>query len=77
VPNYLLTGDPGGAEHRQFHSFIPLRYRRADVDLYTALTSGLTAQQNANEPGGDRWTRQLDRVISMYLAEVSGHRSQY
>jgi AcrR family transcriptional regulator len=43
----------------------------ADVDLYTALIAGLVAQQNSNEPGGDRWTRQLDRVIDMYLAEVA------
>lgn len=46
----------------------------ADVDLYTGLISGLVAQQNANEPGGDRWTRQLDRVIDMYLAEVAPRR---
>jgi AcrR family transcriptional regulator len=48
----------------------------ADVDLYTALIAGLVAQQNANEPGGDRWTRQLDRVIDMYLAEVARPRFQ-
>lgn len=42
-----------------------------DVDLYTGLISGLVAQQHANEPGGDRWTRQLDRVIDMFLAEVA------
>lgn len=46
----------------------------ADVDLYTGLISGLVAQQNANEPGGDRWTRQLDRAIDMYLAEVAPRR---
>lgn len=46
----------------------------ADVDLYTGLISGLVAQQNANEPGGDRWTRQLDRAIDMYLAEVGPRR---
>ena len=46
----------------------------ADVDLYTGLVSGLVAQQNANEPGGDRWTRQLDRAIDMYLAEVAPRR---
>jgi len=45
-----------------------------DVDLYTGLISGLVAQQNANEPGGDRWTRQLDRAIDMYLAEVAPRR---
>ncbi|MFN2536379.1 MAG: TetR/AcrR family transcriptional regulator [Pseudonocardiaceae bacterium] len=47
----------------------------ADVDLYTALIAGLVAQQNANEPGGDRWTRLLDRMIDMYLAEVAGPQS--
>jgi len=49
----------------------------ADVDLYTALIAGLVAQQNANEPGGDRWTRQLDRVIDMYLAEMVPAPSQH
>jgi AcrR family transcriptional regulator len=43
----------------------------ADIDLYTGLISGLVAQQNSNEPGGDRWTRQLGRAIDMYLAEVT------
>jgi AcrR family transcriptional regulator len=47
----------------------------ADVDLYTALIAGLVAQQNANEPGGDRWTRLLDRMIDMYLAEIAGPQS--
>jgi AcrR family transcriptional regulator len=49
----------------------------ADVDLYTALVAGLVAQQNSNEPGGDRWTRQLDRVIDMYLAEMGAPPSQH
>ncbi|HKS52667.1 MAG TPA: TetR/AcrR family transcriptional regulator [Pseudonocardiaceae bacterium] len=49
----------------------------ADVDLYTALIAGLVAQQNSNEPGGDRWTRQLDRVIDMYLAEVAAPPPQH
>ena len=49
----------------------------ADVDLLTALISGLVSQQNSNEPGGDRWTRQLDRVIDMYLAEVARPQIQH
>ena len=49
----------------------------ADVDLYTALIAGLVAQQNANEPGGDRWTRLLDRGIDMYLAEMARRQSQH
>jgi AcrR family transcriptional regulator len=36
-------------------------------DAWTAVTSGIVAQQNSNEPGGKRWTRLLDEVIDMYL----------
>jgi AcrR family transcriptional regulator len=38
----------------------------ADVDLYTALVGGLVDQQWANDPGGSRWGRLLDRAIDMY-----------
>jgi hypothetical protein len=31
---------------------------------------GLADQQLANEPGGDRWTSQLDHAIDMFLAHV-------
>jgi AcrR family transcriptional regulator len=37
-------------------------------DAWTAVTGGLAAQQNANEPGGDRWVRLTDDIIDMYLA---------
>jgi AcrR family transcriptional regulator len=36
-------------------------------DMYTALTSGLAAQQNANEPGGTRWLRLADDAAAMFL----------
>jgi AcrR family transcriptional regulator len=39
----------------------------AHVDVYTALVAGLGAQQIANEPGGDRWTRHLETVLDMFL----------
>jgi AcrR family transcriptional regulator len=38
----------------------------ADIDLYTALIGGLVDQQWANDPGGSRWGRLLDRAIDMY-----------
>lgn len=37
-------------------------------DAWTAVMGGLAAQQNANEPGGDRWVRLVDEVIDMFLA---------
>ena len=36
-------------------------------DVWTALLSGLAAQQNSNEPGGRRWVRLIDESIDMYL----------
>lgn len=42
----------------------------ADLDLWTALLAGLVDQQLANDPGGDRWRRQLIRVVDMYCDEV-------
>ncbi|WP_291826391.1 hypothetical protein [Candidatus Neomicrothrix sp.] len=42
-----------------------------DVDLFTAVVSGLTHQQVANDPGGDRWVRLSGQAVAMYLAEVA------
>jgi AcrR family transcriptional regulator len=39
----------------------------ADVDLFTALMSGLATQQVSNDPGGDRWSRLLDATVDMFL----------
>jgi len=41
------------------------------MDLWTALGSGLINQQLANDPGGNRWGRLIDRSVDMYLAHVS------
>jgi AcrR family transcriptional regulator len=41
-----------------------------DLDLWSALQIGLTDQQIANDPGGQRWSSQLDRAIDMFLAFV-------
>lgn len=39
----------------------------AHVDVYTALVGGLGAQQVANDPGGDRWTRHLEPLLDLFL----------
>jgi AcrR family transcriptional regulator len=41
------------------------------VDAWTAIISGLAAQQAANDPGGDRWLRLVDDVTDMYLAHYA------
>ena len=39
------------------------------LDLLTALGAGLAAQQMANDPGGDRWLRLVDRAAAMFLTQ--------
>ena len=41
------------------------------LNMWTALISGLINQQLANDPGGKRWTRLLDRTVEMFLAYVT------
>jgi AcrR family transcriptional regulator len=40
-------------------------------DVWTAMLAGLAAQQNANEPGGDRWLRLADESIDMFLGHYA------
>jgi AcrR family transcriptional regulator len=41
---------------------------KADLDLYTALMTGLVDQQISNDLGGDRWSRLLDDALDMLFA---------
>ena len=41
-----------------------------DVDLLIALIGGLINAQLANDPGGDRWERLLDKAIDMFADHV-------
>jgi AcrR family transcriptional regulator len=38
----------------------------AAIDINTALIGGLIDAQLANDPGGDRWAKLLDRALDMY-----------
>lgn len=48
--------------------------RGEDVDLYTALLGGLVDAQLANDPGGDRWSRLLERTIDLYVDDLTTRR---
>jgi AcrR family transcriptional regulator len=39
-----------------------------DLDLWTALQTGLVDQQISNDPGGTRWQRLIDDAIDMFFA---------
>ena len=36
------------------------------LDMWTALLSGLVDQQISNDPGGDRWIRLIDDFVTMF-----------
>ena len=63
------------AAMERFHRFL----RRVGItdpdaaDLWTAVLAGLASQQNANDPGGERWRRLLPRSVDMLLHEVGPH----
>lgn len=47
-----------------------------DVDCFVAMVGGIIAAQSSNEPGGDRWSRHLDRMIDLHLDDAERRRSQ-
>ncbi|GGI08709.1 TetR/AcrR family transcriptional regulator [Egicoccus halophilus] len=42
-----------------------------DLDLFTAIGTGLADQQISNDPDGDRWIRLIDDAIDMYVDHVT------
>ena len=42
----------------------------AHFDMWTALVAGLSAQQTANDPGGDRWLCLVDEAVDMYADHI-------
>jgi AcrR family transcriptional regulator len=44
------------------------------VDLWTSITSGLVAQQIANDPGSNRWTSLVEEAVAMFLAHCPSAR---
>lgn len=44
---------------------------REQVDLWTAVMTGLASQQIANDPGGTRWQTLVDGAVDMLLAHTT------
>jgi AcrR family transcriptional regulator len=47
------------------------------LDIWTAITVGLVGQQVSNDPDGDRWTRLVEDVTRMFLAQYAGGESTH
>jgi hypothetical protein len=45
-----------------------------DVDCFVAMVAGLVDAQAANDPGGVRWIRHLDRLIDLHLDDADRRR---
>lgn len=55
------------ARHLQANGITP----GVRLDLFTAVTSGIAAQQLANDPHGDRWVRLIGHAVDMFLSQLS------
>jgi AcrR family transcriptional regulator len=42
-----------------------------DFDLWTAVVSGLAAQQLSNDPAGERYLRLIDKAVDMYADQAT------
>jgi len=47
---------------------------REALDLFTAITAGLAAQQMANDPGGDRWRSLAGEAVDLLLEHIDEER---
>ncbi len=44
--------------------------RQGDIDCMVAMVAGLMEAQLSNDPGGNRWTRHLNRLVDLYVDDV-------
>jgi AcrR family transcriptional regulator len=43
---------------------------QGDIDCMVAMVAGIIEAQLSNDPGGDRWTRHLDRLVDLYVDDA-------
>jgi AcrR family transcriptional regulator len=43
---------------------------QGDIDCIVAMTAGLMEAQLSNDPGGNRWTRHLNRLTDLYIDDA-------
>lgn len=71
--------EPSAAAMEPAREFVGLMIERlaaagvdgqGDVDLFSAMVSGLAHQQVANDPGGDRWVNLARRLVEAFVADI-------
>ncbi len=48
---------------------------QGDIDCIIAMVAGLIDAQISNDPGGDRWTRHLERLVDLHLNDTLKRRA--
>lgn len=49
---------------------------QGDIDCVVAITAGLMEAQMSNDPGGNRWTRHLNRLVDLYIDDAIERRKR-
>jgi len=78
IPNFEPSPQAYAASleaYSMMRTYLPLS-DQDDIDIYTALVSGLGAQQLANDPGGQRWRRLIPRVMTMFADDLGLPRNE-
>jgi AcrR family transcriptional regulator len=50
--------------------------QQGDIDCMVAMVGGLMESQLSNDPGGNRWTRHLNRLVDLYVDDVITRRKR-
>jgi hypothetical protein len=43
---------------------------QGDIDCIVSMVAGLIEAQMSNDPGGNRWTRHLSRLIDLHVNDA-------
>jgi AcrR family transcriptional regulator len=75
IPDFTPSPDAYAPSVASMESFVARMAkhgagRQEDVDIFVAIVGGMVDAQLANDPGGDRWARLLDRTIDMFADNI-------
>jgi AcrR family transcriptional regulator len=76
IPDFTPTAEGYAPSVAVMEGFVARMARHGvskqdDLDIFVAIVSGMVDTQLANDPGGDRWSRLLDRAIDMFADSIA------
>ncbi|MBV9952871.1 MAG: TetR/AcrR family transcriptional regulator [Acidimicrobiia bacterium] len=79
IPGFEPTRESYGLAEEALDRLVELMHdagvnEQGDVDCLVAVTAGLIDAQMSNDPGGDRWTRHLDRLVDLLVDDATTKR---